>query len=247
MAIVGKDAISSLKNAGKDGEKKSKFSPLKSGTTLFVKALTLENIAAYDSYGIYKKVNSFEAANPSVKNAKGFAVDELTPWDLASQYYQNQVNALVEEGKDKEDADVKPLRTKAFEYRAKRKYIIPFIDLETGELIYIDFTKNQAEVVIKTIETYESKGRLATTPFELSKTGQKTDVKVSLMPTFEEDLKGDAAKNFEELSAENVTVNFDGLTFIADEKAQIESLVSSGFDISLIDLEVPETDPTEAF
>ncbi|EAD0633384.1 hypothetical protein NU07_00565 [Listeria monocytogenes] len=247
MAIVGKDAISSLKNEGQDGETKSKFSPLKSGTTFLVKALPMENIAAYDSYGIFKKVNSFEAANPSVKNAKGFAVDELTPWDLASQYYQNQVNALIDGGKDKEDADVKPLRTKASDYRAKRKYIIPFIDLEAGEVIYIDFTKNQAEVIIEAIETYENKGRLETTPFELSKTGQKTKAKVSLRPTFEEDLKGDAVKNFEELSAENVTVNFDGLTFIADEKAQIESLIASGFDISLIDLEVPETDPTEAF
>ncbi|MBC1815598.1 hypothetical protein [Listeria seeligeri] len=250
MAIVGKEAISALRGATQEGagsSERSTFTSLKSGSTFLVKALPLENIAAYDSYGIFKKVNSFEAEKPSIKNARGYATDELTPWDLASKYYQDKANELVEAGKGKEDAEVKPLRTKASEYRSKRKYIVPFIDLESGEVIYIDFTKNQAEAVISVIEKYEEKGRLETTPLELSKKGQKTDTKVSLTATFEEDLSETAAKNFKELTAENVTVNFEGLTFLADEKTQIESLIASGFDVSLIDLEVPETDPTEAF
>ncbi|MBC1832295.1 hypothetical protein HCA41_06405 [Listeria seeligeri] len=250
MAIVGKEAISALRDATKEsggnGER-STFTSLKSGSTFLVKALPLENIAAYDSYGIFKKVNSFEAEKPSIKNARGFATDELTSWDLASKYYQDQVNELIESGKNKDDADVKPLRTKAADYRSKRKYIVPFIDLEAGEVIYIDFTKNQAESVISVIENYAEKGRLETTPFELSKTGQKTETKVSLMPAFKEDLSETASKNFEDLTAKNVTVNFEGLTFVANEKAQIESLIASGFDVSLIDLAAPETDPTEAF
>ncbi|EAC9719879.1 hypothetical protein LL50_05310 [Listeria monocytogenes] len=249
MAIVGKDAISALRGATQESSSggRSTFTSLKSGTKLLVKALPLENIAAYDSYGIFKKVNSFEAEKPSIKNVKGFATEELTPWDLASKYYQDQVNELIENGKNKEDADVKPLRVKASDYRSKRKYIVPFINLESGEVIYIDFTKNQAESVISVIENYEEKGRLDTTPFELSKTGQKTETKVSLMPAFKEDLNETAIVNFDEVSAENVNVNFDGLTFIANEKTQIESLVASGFDVSLLDIEVPETDPTEAF
>lgn len=244
MVLVGNKAYESLKESGSEDSGTSsgkKFTSLKSGNeALIVKALPPQMIAAYDSYGIFGKVNSFEADPPSIKNARGYAVEKLTPWDLAANYYQEQANDLIKQGKSKDSEEVQPLRNEAAKYRAQRRYIVPFVELSTGELIYIDFSKNQVKAINPIIEKQYEKGKLNNLAFELEKTGKNRDTVVSLTPViYLEDLTAEQQKNLKEIDIEAQEPDFDGLTFTCDESQQIEKLAEAGFDLKLINLEQP--------
>lgn len=253
LVLVGNEALLTLdeQQSNNGGGSGKRFTSVKSGEApIIVKALPTAKIAAYDSYSIFKKVNSFEAKEPSEKNARGYAIDKLTPWDLASKYYQDQANKLIEEGADRDDAKVKPLRESAALYRAKRRYIMPFVDLSTGEVIYVDFSKPQTKAVLAIIQKQEAKGKLNKIAFELEKSGSGRDTVVSLTPVIDiEDLTDEQQKHFAATDIEKVEVDFEGLTFVADEAQQITNLVQAGFDPKLIGLEAPTSteNPTEAF
>ncbi|EUJ23746.1 hypothetical protein MFLO_15805 [Listeria floridensis FSL S10-1187] len=253
MVLVGNEAYSSLTekvSTSSTGDIK-KFTYLKSGEPAkIVKALPPNKIAAYDSYSVFGKVNSFEAENPSIKNARGYAIDELTTWDLASKFYQDQASELIEKGKSKEDDDVKALRTEAAKYRSKRRYIVPFVDLNSGELIYVDFSKNQMKNVNSIVEKQHAKNKLNKLAFELEKTGEGRDTVVSLTPVIDaDDLTKEQQEHLKNVNIEEQAPDFEGLTFVCDEAQQIEKLTEAGFDVKLIGLNpnTTETDPTEEF
>ncbi|MER1284118.1 hypothetical protein NQS33_17420 [Bacillus sp. C5(2022)] len=191
----------------------------------------------YYGYGIYKKVNTFVARNPSTRNEKGYVVSDHTPWDLAEKYYRD-LQFKAKEAGDEDEA--KAHGEEAWKYCGKERYSMGFIDLESGKEIIVDLSRNQAQDVYATIKKYEKKlGKLA---FELTKTnttGKSKDTKVSLTPLidFEEDLTEQERANFAKFDGKEFNAKlFDGLLFEADEKTQIENLVAAGFDISLIGL-----------
>ena len=222
---TGADALNAL-NQEDGGGSGAEFASFKSGTTYTVKVLGTADLISFYSYGIFKQVNSFVAKKPSKKSNRGFPVEDLTPWDLAWKYYAD----LSEEFGDKHSQE-------AYKYRARQRFALGFIDLETGEPIIVDLSKNQAQAVHAVIKRSEK--RLDRTPFELRKDGQGTSTTVSLTPLFEEDLTDKQRKNFENTPAEFDMSIFDGLLYEMDDDEQIEKLIEAGFDISLIGLEAP--------
>ncbi|WP_339168779.1 hypothetical protein MKY61_19995 [Bacillus sp. FSL M8-0315] len=235
----GAAALSALQAGGGEGGNLNKidFAKFGVGTTYKVRVLGAEDLMQYYGYGIYKKVNTFVARNPSTRNEKGYVVSDHTPWDLAEKYYRD-LQFKAKEAGDEDEA--KAHGEEAWKYCGKERYSMGFIDLESGKEIIVDLSRNQAQDVYATIKKYEKKlGKLA---FELTKTnttGKSKDTKVSLTPLidFEEDLTEQERANFAKFDGKEFNAKlFDGLLFEADEKTQIENLVAAGFDISLIGL-----------
>jgi hypothetical protein len=233
----GADALNSL-NATNDGggSSKAEFASFKTGTSYKVRVLGTADLIQFYSYGIFKKVNSFVAKNPSVKNAKGFPTDNLTPWDKAFKYYQDLAFSARDNGNAPAEEENRNL---AYQFKPKERFALGFIDLATGEPIIVDLSKKQAQAVHATIVKYEKKlGKIA---FELSKAGSGTSTTVSLTPfiDMDDDLNDKERENFAKLEGATFDMTmFDGLLYEADEKDQIDNLVAAGFDVSLIGLTV---------
>jgi hypothetical protein len=241
----GLDAIEESNGSGGNNGPQSEFAKLPSGTALKVKLTGLDNVMRYYGYGVYKRVNTFIAKNPSERNAKGYVEKDPTPWDLVSQYYYDKAK-VAEEGGASED-EVKKLRTEAYKYSGKKRYAIGFIDLETGKQIVLDFTGKQFDDVLKpALVKYEpKKDKIA---FELEKTGAGTNTKIMLTPIIDmdEDLTDKERASFDKSVGKEFDKQlFDGLLFEADEKTQTENLVAAGFDITLIGLSIGATSETE--
>ena len=228
--ISGSDALDSL-NQTPNTESKAEFSKFSSGTTYHVKVLGVADLISFYSYGIYKQINSFVAKNPSKKTPNGYPVENLTPFDKAYLYHKNL-------SKDFSDSHGQ----EAAKYRAKQRFALGFFDLDSGEPIIIDLSKNQAQAVHGAIKKYEKRlGRIA---FELSKEGSGTATAVSLTPVLdmEEDLTDKQRANFDKAPESFDMSLFDGLLYEADDDEQIENLIKAGFDVSLIGLEAPASD-----
>ncbi|WEY98927.1 hypothetical protein P5634_13735 [Bacillus subtilis] len=229
----GAAALNALNSTNEGGSSNTtEFTSFTSGTSFKVRVLGTEDLIRFYSYGIYKKVNSFVAQNPSDINDKGFPEGNFTPWDLAWKYYQD----LKREAADKGDSQAEEkYKEEASKYRVKERYALGFIDLATGEPIIIDLSKKQAKTVYAVILKYEKKlGKVA---FELEKTGSGTSTTVSLTPVIDmdDDLTDKERENFAKYADKQFDMKlFDGLLFEADEKTQLENLVAAGFDISLI-------------
>ncbi|MDK1004059.1 hypothetical protein [Bacillus subtilis] len=233
----GAAALGALQSGGSEGGNLNTidFAKFSVGSKYKVRVLGTEDLMQYFGYGVYKKVNTFVAKNPSTRNEKGFVVSDHTPWDLAEKYHRDLQFAAKDAGNEKEE---KAQSQEASKYRGKERFAMGFVDLATGKEIVVDLTRNQALDVYATITKYEKKlGKLA---FELTKTnatGQAKDTKVALTPLidFDEDLNEKERENFAKFDGKEFnSALFDGLLFEADEKTQIENLVAAGFDISLI-------------
>lgn len=258
----GADALADLQPASNEGGgnlNKTDFAKFGVGTTYKVRALGTLDFMTYVGYGIYGKVSTFAAKTPSIRDKRGFVVDNHTPWDLAEKHYRELQMAAKESGNE---AEMKKHQQEAGKYRGGQRFVMGFVDLKTGKEILVDLSKPQAAGIHSTLVRYEKKlGKLA---FELSKTnatGEARDTKVSLTPIidFEEDLTEEEQANFKKFDDKEFDLTlFDGLVYEADEKEQIENLVAAGFDVSLIGLSIGanngrnsaqqgEEDPTGAF
>src|SRR5690625_4264738 len=200
---AGADALDVLNQTDEGGGNTQEFAGFKSGTKYIVKVLGTSDLITFYSYGIFKQVNSFVAKNPSKKSRNGFPVENLTPWDKAWKYHAD----LSEEFGDKHSQE-------SYKYRPKQRFALGFIDLDTGDPIIIDLSKNQAQAVHGVIKRSEK--RLDRMAFELEKSGQSTSTVVSLTPMFEEDLTEKQAKNFEGAPKEFDMTLFDGLLYEMD-------------------------------
>lgn len=223
--LQGDAALDAL-NATDEGGSGAEFTSFKSGTTLLVKVLGTSDLMAFYSYGIYKLVNSFVAAQPSKKSAKGYPIDALTPWDKAWKYHKD-LSADFNDAHGQE----------AGKYRAKQRFAMAFYDLDAGEPIIIDVSKNQAQAIHGAIKKYEKRlGKLA---FELTKSGSSTSTTVSLSPVLDmdEDLTDKQRANFDKAPEAFDKAMFDGLLYEADEEEQIKLLTQAGFDVKRIGLE----------
>lgn len=233
---AGEDALNALNETNEGGGNNTEFTSFKSGTTYFVKVLGTADLISFYSYGIFKQVNSFVAKNPSKKTPNGFPVENLTVWDKAYLYHKNKSKDFT----DKHGQE-------ASKYRAKQRFAMGFFDLDSGEPIIIDVSKNQAQAIHGAIKKYEK--RLNKLAFELSKEGSGTSTTVSLTPVLdmEEDLTEQQRANFDKAPAEFDMTLFDGLLYEADEDEQIELLKQAGFDVTLIGYEQGEEESGETY
>lgn len=251
---AGADALNALNATNEGGaSNKTEFSSFKSGTSYKVRVLGKADLIRFYSYGIFGKVNSFVAKNPSEKNAKGFPTDNLTPWDKAFQYYQDLKFKARDNGDSAAEDKYGEL---AYQFKPKERYALGFINLETGEPMVIDISKKQAQTIHAVITKFEKKlGKVA---FELSKQGSGQSTSVSLTPfiDMDEDLKDKERENFAKYADKEFDMAlFDGLLYEAEEKEQLENLVAAKFDISLIGASIggsseqadASNDPTAGF
>lgn len=222
---------------GGGGSSENGFSPFGVGTTYKVRVLGVGDLDSYVGYSIFKKVNTFKAKNPSKRDAKGYAVENLTPWDKAEKHYRELQFAAIEA---KDEAEKKKQGTLANLYKGNPRFIMGFVDLDTGELLAVDMSKPQALAVHTVIKKYENKlGKLA---FELAKTnatGDAKDTKVALTPLidFEEDLTPEQQAVFKSFDGKEFDkARFEGVVYEADDAEQITFLKQAGFDVSLIGL-----------
>lgn len=217
---TGTDALTALYET--DEGTSNSFATFKSGTEYVVKVLGTADISQFFNYGIFdKKVSSFVAKNPSKKSAKGNPVEDLTPFDLAWKYHAD---------KSEEFGDTHS--TEAYKYKPKMRFAMGFFDLDSGEQIVIDVSKNQAQAIHGSIKKNENK--LNKKAFTLSKEGKGQSTVVTLMPEDLEDLSDEQRKNFDNTPSEFDTSLFEGLSYEADEAEQLQKLQQAGFDITLI-------------
>lgn len=225
---TGENALNAL-YASDDGGNGMEFSSFKTGTSYVVKVLGTADLSQFFNYGIFGKINSFVAENPSTKSKKGYPVDNLTPWDKAWKYH-----------KDKSDKFDDKHGQEASKYKPRQRFAMGFIDLDTGEPIVVDVSKNQAQAIHASIKKNEKK--LGKKAFELSKEGSGKNTVVSLMPEDLEDLTDEQRKNFDNAPKEFDASLFEGLSYEADENDMLKSLTQAGFDVTKIGYEVPKDD-----
>jgi hypothetical protein len=234
----GLDALNSLNATNEGGNSnKAEFASFKTGTSYKVKVLGTADLIRFHSFGIFKKVNSFVAKDPAVRNERGYATENLGPWDKAAQYHQD----LAFKARDKGDTQTEERhRELAYQYKAKERFAMGFIDLATGEPLIIDVSKKQAQSLHAVIAKFEKKlGKVA---FELSKQGSGTSTSVSLTPfiDMDDDLNDKERENFAKFADKEFDMTlFDGLLYEADEKEQLNNLAVAGFDLALIGADKP--------
>lgn len=233
QVITGSDALDALQ-ASDESAANNEFTYLRSGDEITVKVPGLNIISAFVYGSFSKKIYSFVAENESEKSQRGFPVKNLTPFDKAWKHFKDQSDDWQDE-----------MSQEAGHYRCQRKFTIGFYDLDKGVPIMIEFTRNQAKVIVDTIKKYEK--RLDQFAFELRKqgTGTNTTVSLSLIPVIE-DLTDKQQKNFAELPNDFEASNFEGLYYVMADDEQIKTLDRVGFDVSLVGLELPKEDDKES-
>lgn len=195
-----------------------------------VRVMTPTDFATFYNYGSYdRNVNSFVAETPPSLNNAGFPTKEtMTPWDKAAQYYQDLANKTTDKTKKqayKEEARI---------YRGQLRFINAFIDLDTGEPIYVDLTKKQTRAIHATIASVAEKGKLDKKAFEISKVGDGTATTAVATQLDLDDLTPEQAKNFDAVGADFVGYDYEGLNYVASLDEQVANLRKAGFDPSLI-------------
>lgn len=240
---IGEDAFNAPTETG--GGNDAEWSKLNSGMSYKVRLFKnyQQAVMHFRNYGIWKVVNSFSAKNPSTKDARGFAESNLTPWDLASQYYAE----LLFKAMDAKDAVAeKEYKQKAGLYREKERYAVAFGDIDTGLPVHFDISPKQWTGIKTVIQKYQA--NLDTLCFEIAKNGTGTSTVVSFMPimTQLDPLTDKQQANFDKIGEIDFDPNvFKGFLYEIDEAEQTQLLVQAGFDISLIGLERPTTGGTE--
>lgn len=237
--LTGADALGALKdNGGNNVSNNKDFTKFNVGYKYTVKILGLNDLFAFYKYGIYKKggggVNSFIAKNPSKKSAKGYPVENLTPWDKAWKYHADKSEEFNDEHSNE-----------AYKYKPELRYALGFFDLDSGERIVIDVSKKQAKTIIDAMQEY--KDDIGETAFKVAKTDGGA---VSLTPVLNlKKLTAEQRENFDNAPEEFKIEEFTGILYEADEKEMVETLDKVGFDVTKIGYERPsnaETQETQA-
>lgn len=228
------EAMEMLNEGSNESNSRNEFTYLKSGDSFKVKVpgINMKSEFVYGSFS--KKIHSFIAKNPSKKSEKGYPVEDLTPFDQAWKYFKDKSSDFNDDNSKE-----------ASHYRCQRKFTFGLYDLDSGDPIMVEFTRNQANAIVSAIKKYE--GKLDKFAFELSKqgTGTNTIVSLTIIPMMD-DLTEKQADNFDKLPNDFDSNLFTGLHYEADENEQIKSLQQAGFDISLIGLEAPKSDDDSA-
>lgn len=144
-------------------------------------------------------------------------------FDKAVDYLYSKANAETDEEVKKD------LKDKAYQLKAKPRFLFGFYDLETGEPILIDASKKQGQSLFGIISEYrEELGQYA---FKLSKAEGGG---MSLTPILK-GLTDTQKKNFEETKGKEIDAKlYENAIYRRDHAGQLEDLKKFGFDISLI-------------
>jgi hypothetical protein len=232
---VGEAAAQATNDNG--GAQESPIVTFKSGTTYKVGVKSINDVAEYYGYGIFKKVNTFVPKNPAERNARGYIDSNPSVWDQAADLLYKDADIAKKAGAS-EDA-VKKITDEAYLFRGKKRYLRAFFDLATGKDIVIDLSPKQETQLKAVIEKYAKKlGKVA---FELGKTGTSTNAAVALSPVLDmdEDLTDEERKNFDKLGAAPFDLeSFETCLYVADEAEQTKNLVIAGFDIARLGLSI---------
>ncbi|QIG62572.1 hypothetical protein [Sporosarcina phage Lietuvens] len=240
---IGEDAFNAPTSNG--GGSDAEWSKLNSGTSFKVRVFKnyTQAVMKFRNYGIYKVVNSFSASNPSIKDGNGYATDNLTPWDKASDYYAKLLFKAKDDG---DKAAEEKYKKEAGKYREKERYGVAFIDIDTGSPVHFDISPNQWEVIRTQLRKFAA--NVSVIPFEIGKTGAGTKTVLHFSPimTQLEPLTDKQQANFDKTA----DVEFDPSVFAdfmyeIDEGEQLKLLVQAGFDLKLIGMKAPEADSTD--
>lgn len=237
MSLFTKKGEAAAQATNDSGGSESPIVSFKSGSTYKVGVKSVNDVAEYFGYGIFKKVNTFVPKNAAQRSAKGYVTGNATVWDKAAEILYADAAAAEEAGAS--EADVKPIKDEAYLYRGKKRYLRAFCDLSTGKDIVVDLSPKQETQIKAVIEKYAKKlGKVA---FELGKTGTSTSAAVSLSPLLDmdEDLTEVERANFAKIGDAPFDLeSFETCLYVADEAEQVKNLVIAGFDIGRLGLSI---------
>lgn len=232
----GEDAVNSAAtNDG--GGSESPIVSFKSGTVLKVGVKSINDVAEYYGYSIYKKVNTFVPKNPAERNAKGYITANPTVWDQAADALYEDAKAAKEAGSS--DADVKLITDEAYLYRGKPRFLRAFFDLTTGKDVVVDLSPKQEKTIKDAIA--ENADDLDTIAFKLTKKGEGTSAVVALsaIVKMDRDLTAEERANFAKITEKPFDMDsLETCLYVADEAEQTKNLVIAGFDIARLGLSI---------
>lgn len=111
----------------------------------------------------------------------------------------------------------------------KQRYSFVFASLETGELVALDVSKNQAKAVISGIEEYAE--NIDEVAFNLKRTGADTSTGYGLNPILK--MKPDEQAAFDKFDGQVVEPEFfDSILQPKDDKFLAKLLQEAGFDVA---------------
>lgn len=210
----GNTAIqSALSESGGNGGRASTFASFKSGSSYKVRINSLDDVVGYEAASVFK-------------------VFDTTPVEKKSLYHK-AAELLYQDAKNaKDESTSEAIRKQAYLVKPKPRYILAAIDLETGEKLYVDLTKNQAKAVIAVVQKKAKK--LDSLAFELAKTGESTSTAVSLTQLDEDELDAKELENFgKSKGIEFADEDFEALLQYKGEDEQLDDLYQ--FDRKLAD------------
>lgn len=213
----GAGAIESALQEGNGNAKKAMFK-LNSGTSVKVRVPSVEDIVEVWIHSVFDCFTS----TPCTRD----------------DYYDMAVELLYSDANSADEDTAKDIRKVAGLLRAKPRYLMGFINLDSGEPIIIDFSKKQAQGVLATIKKYEK--RLDKLAFELSKTGkgQSTTVALNVLIDPEEDLNDTQRKHFEESAGKQIPDEiYENCLYVKKPSEQLEDLrqFEHKYKVNLID------------
>lgn len=227
------------------GANESPIVSFKSGSVYKVGVKSINDVAEYYGYGIYKRVNTFVPKRPADRNARGYITGNPTIWDRAADLLYADAKKAEEAGAS--EAETKPLKDEAYLYRGKQRFLRAFYDLTTGKDIVIDVSPNQEKVLKAAIE--ENAADLDVIAFKLTKKGEGKNAVVSLSPIvkMDRDLTVEERANFAKLGDAPFDLDaFETCLYVADESEQTKNLVIAGFDIARLGLSIGATNASDA-
>lgn len=233
MSYVVKTGREAAESAFQEG---SNFSntlvSFKSGTTYNVRVPSTEDFAEVYIHSVFKVFFS-------VPCTKSMGEEDL--YCQATSMLYDDARAAKDAGNEKE---AEKIRDKAYQLKAKPRYLIGFFNLEDGEPIIVDVSKKQAQTIITAIDKFSN--RINTMAFELSKTGTGQNTTVSLMPILD-DLTDVEQKNFDATAGKEFPQELFGKVLkVKDVNEQYNDLKAFGFDVNRLDVDINTDDPEVA-
>ena len=220
--VSGLDALELLKEP-KANKFENKFSSLKVGQTRTVKVINFGDFEASHAYSIFGVVNTFIPEQAPKLSDRGYPIGDLTPFDKVWKHYKDQSQEWTDE-----------MAQEASKYAIRPRFAIGFYDLDEKKCIVIDFSKKQAETIIKSIQTNEK--RLGNRAFEITK-GDRGSIQIN--PILPDELTDAHQQAFNEAPKEFDKTLFEDLYFVRDEKGMLEALQQAGVDVTKFGYNAP--------
>lgn len=235
MSYISKKGERAKESAMQEGGNNNVLKSFKSGTTYKVRVPSATDFVEYYNHSVYKVFYSTPCTRAS---------GQEDMYDKAVDLIYKDANNAKKAGDESRAED---LKQKAYQLKAKPKYLFGFFDLEEdGEPLIIDVSKKQAQALITGIEKFSK--RLDKTAFEISKTGTGTSTTVSIMPVLDidEDLTEAEQEAFKNTKGKEFPEELYGKVFkTKSTDEQIEDLKAFGFDVGRLGYETDEVTPIE--